>query len=75
MRVAPGRRPAERAWCELLAQPTHLLALLLWVAVGLALVAGMPSLAVAIAVIVVLNGVFAFWQEHRADRSAQRCAN
>jgi len=53
-------------------QLTHLLAVLLWVAVVLALLAGMPSLSVAIAVIVVLNAVFAFWQEYRADRSTQR---
>jgi magnesium-transporting ATPase (P-type) len=54
------------------AQLTHLLALLLWVAAGLALLAGMPQLAVAIVVIVVLNAGFAVWQEHRADRSAQK---
>ncbi|HEX2893611.1 MAG TPA: cation-transporting P-type ATPase [Marmoricola sp.] len=57
---------------EFVRQLTHLLALLLWVAVVLALLAGMPALAVAIAVIVVLNAAFAFWQEYRADRSAER---
>ena len=56
----------------LAAQLTHLLALLLWVAAGLALLAGMPELAVAIVVIILLNGLFAFWQEHRADRSTQK---
>jgi magnesium-transporting ATPase (P-type) len=56
----------------LLAQLTHLLAVLLWVAAGLALLAGMPQLAAAIVVIVLLNGFFAFWQEYRADRSTQR---
>ena len=53
-------------------QLTHLLALLLWVAAGLALLAGTIPLAVAIAVIVLLNAVFAFLQEYRADRSAAR---
>ena len=57
---------------ELLRQLTHLLALLLWVAAGLALLGGMPALAAAIIVIVILNGVCAFWQEYRADRSTQR---
>jgi magnesium-transporting ATPase (P-type) len=57
---------------EFTRQLTHLLAVLLWVAVALALLAGMAALAVAIAVIVVLNAVFAFWQEYRADRSAER---
>jgi magnesium-transporting ATPase (P-type) len=66
-------RPARRAgWWDLLRQLTHLLALLLWVAVGLALLAGMPALAVAITVIIVVNAVFAFGQEFRADRSTQR---
>jgi len=71
----PNRLPQRRGpgvLVELLRQLTHLLAVLLWVAVGLSLLAGMPSLAVAIAAVVLLNGVFAFWQEHRADRSAQR---
>jgi magnesium-transporting ATPase (P-type) len=53
-------------------QLVHLLAILLWIASGLALLAGMPALAGAIAVIVVLNALFAFWQEYRADRSTQQ---
>ena len=62
----------EGWWLELARQLTHLLAVLLWVAAVLALFAGMPELAVAIVVIVLCNGVFAFWQEHRADRSTAR---
>jgi magnesium-transporting ATPase (P-type) len=42
---------------------------MLWVAAGLAFLAGMPQLAAAIAVVVVVNGVFAFVQEYRADRA------
>lgn len=57
---------------EFVAQLTHLLAVLLWVAAGLAVLAGMPPLAVAIVSIIVLNAAFAFWQEHRADRSTER---
>jgi magnesium-transporting ATPase (P-type) len=64
--------PRTAVWQELARQLTHLLALLLWVAAVLALLAGMPSLAAAIVVIVLLNGTFAFWQEHRADRSTDR---
>jgi magnesium-transporting ATPase (P-type) len=51
---------------------THLLAVLLWVAAGLALIAGTPALAIAIVAIVLLNAAFAFAQEYRADRSAER---
>ena len=57
---------------ELAAQFTHTFAILLWVAAGLALLAGLPQLSVAVVVIIVLNAVFAFWQEYRADRSTQR---
>ncbi|GAA4355490.1 cation-translocating P-type ATPase [Microbacterium rhizosphaerae] len=62
----------EPPWRMLLAELTHLLAVLLWVAAGLALLAGTPVLAVAIVAIVLLNAMFAFWQEYRADRSVQR---
>ncbi|MCF6734337.1 cation-transporting P-type ATPase [Blastococcus sp. KM273129] len=55
----------------LAAQLVHFFALLLWAAAGLAFVGGMPELGVAIAVVVVLNGVFAFVQEYRADRAAE----
>ena len=61
-----------RPWRELAAQFTHTFALLLWAAAGMALLAGLPQLSVAIVVIIVLNAVFAFWQEYRADRSTER---
>lgn len=70
-RVVPSAARVP-AWRALLKQLTHLLALLLIVAAALALLAGMPTLAVAIALIVLLNAAFAFWQEYRADRSAER---
>lgn len=50
----------------------HFFALLLWVAAGLALLAGLPELAMAIAVVVVVNGVFAFAEERGAERAAGR---
>lgn len=58
------------AWRRLLEQVLHFFALLLWVAAALALVGGMPALAAAIAAVVVVNGLFAFVQEHRAERAA-----
>ncbi|MFE7846328.1 cation-translocating P-type ATPase [Microbacterium sp. NPDC057407] len=68
--VAPPRRRSPVRM--VLEQLTHLLALLLWAAAALALMAGTPELAVAIVVIVLLNAGFAFLQEYRADRSAER---
>ncbi|SER70774.1 cation-translocating P-type ATPase [Lentzea albida] len=74
-RDGPNALPAARRRHPLLLlveQLVHFFALMLWAAAVLALVAGMPALAVAIAVVVVLNGLFAFAQEYRADRAAQR---
>lgn len=56
----------------LLRELVHFFALMLWVAAGLALLAGLPELAVAIVVVVLFNGAFAFAQEYRADRAGQR---
>ncbi len=59
-------------WRHLLDQLVHFFALLLWMAAGLALLAGLPELAVAIAVVVLVNGVFAFAEERGAERAAAR---
>jgi magnesium-transporting ATPase (P-type) len=74
-RDGPNELPKPRrspALLQLVAQWTHFFALLLWAAAILAVMAGMPQLGVAIAVVVVINGVFAFMQEHRAERAADR---
>lgn len=49
---------------------THFFALLLWFAAVLALVAGMPELGIAIVVVIVVNGLFAFAQQERAEKAA-----
>ncbi|WP_231865027.1 MULTISPECIES: cation-translocating P-type ATPase [Sorangium] len=64
--LAPPRR--SRPLRALLAQLTHTLALLLWLGAGLAFAAGAPELGFAIVAVVVLNGAFAFIQEHRAEQ-------
>ena len=53
------------------AQLFHFFALMLWGAAVLAVIAGMPQLSIAIVVIVIVNGLFAFAQEHRAERAAE----
>jgi P-type Ca2+ transporter type 2C len=50
---------------------TNLMAGLLWIAGGLALLAELPQLAVAVWVVNVINGVFSTWQEHRAEQAVQ----
>ena len=64
--------PRPSLVAQLVRQLTHLLAILLWVAAAMALLAGMPELSVAILAVVLLNAAFAFAQEYRADRSAER---
>ena len=71
--LPPPQRPGP--WRQLVAQFTHFFALLLWVAAALALVAGMPPLAIAIAAVVLVNGVFAWMQERGAERAAERLAD
>jgi calcium-translocating P-type ATPase len=71
----PNRLPAPprpHVWRKLVGQFSHFFALMLWVAGTLALVAGMPQLGIAIFVVIVINGVFAFVQEQRAERAAER---
>jgi calcium-translocating P-type ATPase len=71
----PNRLPAPprpHVWRKLVGQFSHFFALMLWVAGALALVAGMPQLGIAIVVVILVNGVFAFVQEQRAERAAER---
>jgi magnesium-transporting ATPase (P-type) len=65
----PRRRSAIRRFAH---QLLHFFALMLWVAGGLAFVAGLPELGVAIFAVIFLNAVFSFLQESRADRAAER---
>ncbi|HSP05095.1 MAG TPA: cation-transporting P-type ATPase, partial [Acidimicrobiales bacterium] len=65
--------PVERsALRRLVAQFVHFFALMLWVAAALAFVAGIPELGAAIALVIVLNALFAFFQESRAGQAAAR---
>ncbi|MDF2632305.1 MAG: haloacid dehalogenase [Caproiciproducens sp.] len=48
-----------------------LMAILLWVGGGIAFLAQMPELGVAIWLVNVINGVFSFWQEHRASKATE----
>ena len=76
-RSAHGRNelPQPRRRSQLLrflAELVHFFALMLWLAAGLAAVAGIVPLAVAICAVVIVNAVFSFVQETRADHAAER---
>ncbi|MCC6621222.1 MAG: cation-transporting P-type ATPase [Deltaproteobacteria bacterium] len=72
-RHGPNRPPPARRRIgpSLLAQLTHFMALLLWVGGAAGFAAGMPELGGAIWLVNVINGAFAYWQEHRAERATQ----
>jgi magnesium-transporting ATPase (P-type) len=59
-------------WRRFLAQLVHFFAIMLWIAAGLASLARMPQLGLAIVVVILLNALFAFFQEYRAEKAAER---
>ena len=65
----PRRRSLAR---RLLGELAHFFAVMLWVAGGLALLAGLPQLGIAIFAVIVINAIFALAQEARADRAASK---
>jgi P-type Ca2+ transporter type 2C len=65
-------QPPRHPWyLELGANFIHLFALLLWAGAVLAWLAGLPQLAWAIVAVVVINGLFSYWQEYRAERAVE----
>ena len=52
---------------KFLANFVHLMALLLWAGGILAFVAQMPQLGVAVWAVILINAVFSFWQEFKAE--------
>ena len=49
----------------------HLLALLLWGTSALAFIAGIPQLGFAIIAVIIINGIFSFWQEYEAEKAIE----
>ncbi|HUW85314.1 MAG TPA: cation-transporting P-type ATPase, partial [Methanoregula sp.] len=50
---------------------THLMALLLWAGGIIAFIAQMPQLGVAVWIVNLINGLFSFWQEYRAEKATE----
>jgi magnesium-transporting ATPase (P-type) len=73
-RIGPNELPRGRGSGlvrKLLDQLLHFFAIMLWAAAGLALVGGMPELATAIVIVIVVNAAFSFAQEYRAERAVR----
>ncbi len=49
----------------------NLFAVLLWAGGGMAFVAGMPELGWAIFLVIVINALFSFWQEYKAEAAVE----
>jgi magnesium-transporting ATPase (P-type) len=62
-------KPVSLEFEHLLSQISHPMALLLWAAGLIALIGGRPVLGIAIWIVVLVNAVFSFWQEYRAERA------
>jgi P-type Ca2+ transporter type 2C len=56
---------------KFLANFVHLMALLLWAGGALAFVAQMPQLGIAIWIVILINAVFSFWQEYKAEKATE----
>jgi P-type Ca2+ transporter type 2C len=54
---------------RLVSNYTHVMAVLLWVGAALALLAGLPELSVAVVLVNLVNGIFSFWQEYKAEKA------
>ncbi len=68
------RRERRSHLRDLARQFTHPLAILLWAAAGLAWVAGIVPVAIAILVLIFVNAAFAFAQELQAERAVEALA-
>jgi calcium-translocating P-type ATPase len=65
-------RRRGRGWVrDLVQQLIHPLALLLWLAAGLAAVSGTTPLAIAIVIVILINALFAFLQERHAEKAVE----
>jgi P-type Ca2+ transporter type 2C len=62
---------AEPPYRKLAVNFTHLMAVLLWIAGAIAFAARLPELGITIWCVNIINGLFSFWQEYRAQRAIQ----
>jgi Ca2+-transporting ATPase len=64
-----SKLPGEPAWRKFLSFTTHPMALVLWAAGGIALWLHEPTLGIIIWIVVLVNAVFSYWREYRAEQA------
>jgi Ca2+-transporting ATPase len=50
---------------------THLMAIMLWIGGIVGFIAKLPQLGIAIWMVNIINGLFSFWQEYRAEKATE----
>lgn len=65
----------DNRFAALAANFTHLMALLLWAGGLIAFMAGLPQLGIAIWLVNLINGIFSYWQERKAEKAMLALAN
>ncbi len=58
-------------WRKFLYNFFHFFAIMLWVAAILSFVAAMPELGYACIAVIVINAIFTFWQEYKAEKAIE----
>lgn len=64
------KKRKKSVYIRFLVNFTHLMAILLWIGGMIAVIADMIQLGIAIWLVNVINGIFSFWQEFRAEKAA-----
>ncbi|MFZ2097995.1 MAG: cation-transporting P-type ATPase [Anaerolineales bacterium] len=61
--------PREPVWRKLLSSLAHPMALMLWIAGGIALGSQEPTLGIIIWIVVLVNAALSYWREYRAEQA------
>lgn len=64
-------KKGKPVWVVFLSNFISLMAILLWIGGIIAIAADMPQLGIAIWLVNIINGIFSFWQEHRAGKATE----
>jgi Ca2+-transporting ATPase len=56
---------------KFIANFTHLMAIMLWIGGAVGFIAHLPQLGIAIWMVNIINGLFSFWQEYRAEKATE----